>query len=195
MNRKVEINRKTSETDIKLSLELDGSGSFSGKSGIGFFDHMLQLFSRHALFDLELETSGDLEVDGHHTLEDIGIVLGQALKKALGDKKSINRYGSFLLPMDEALVMVALDFSGRPLLDFQMEIPSTKIGELESELVEEFLRSLVNQAGLTLHIRQLAGKNAHHLVEALFKGLGRALREAVSLDPRENGIPSSKGSL
>ncbi|OIQ58628.1 imidazoleglycerol-phosphate dehydratase [Moorella thermoacetica] len=195
MSREALIERQTTETNIRLKIDLDGSGSWQGSSGIPFFDHLLAQLARHGLLDLKVWAEGDLEVDGHHTVEDIGICLGQAVKKALGDKKGISRYGSALVPMDEALVLVALDFSGRPYLAWGLELPPGRVGSLETELVEEFLRAMVNNSGLTLHVQQLAGHNAHHLAEALFKALGRAIRQAVTLDPREQGIPSTKGSL
>ncbi|AKX94865.1 imidazoleglycerol-phosphate dehydratase HisB [Neomoorella thermoacetica] len=195
MSREALIERQTTETNIRLKVALDGSGTWQGSSGIPFFDHLLAQMARHGLLDLKVWAEGDLEVDNHHTVEDIGICLGQAVKKALGDKKGISRYGSALVPMDEALVLVALDFSGRPYLAWGLELPPGRIGSLETELVEEFLRAMVNNSGLTLHVRQLAGHNAHHLAEALFKALGRAIRQAVTLDPREQGIPSTKGIL
>ncbi|WP_338818084.1 Imidazoleglycerol-phosphate dehydratase [Moorella thermoacetica] len=195
MSREALIERQTTETNIRLKVALDGSGTWQGSSGIPFFDHLLAQMARHGLLDLKVWAEGDLEVDNHHTVEDIGICLGQAVKKALGDKKGISRYGSALVPMDEALVLVALDFSGRPYLAWGLELPPGRIGSLETELVEEFLRAMVNNSGLTLHVRQLAGHNAHHLAEALFKALGRAIRQAVTLDQREQGIPSTKGSL
>ncbi|MDN5327129.1 MAG: imidazoleglycerol-phosphate dehydratase [Moorella sp. (in: firmicutes)] len=195
MSREALIERQTTETNIRLKVDLDGSGTWQGSSGIPFFDHLLAQMARHGLLDLKVWAEGDLEIDNHHTVEDIGICLGQAVKKALGDKKGISRYGSALVPMDEALVLVALDFSGRPYLAWGLELPPGRIGSLETELVEEFLRAMVNNGGLTLHVRQLAGHNAHHLAEALFKALGRAIRQAVTLDPREQGIPSTKGIL
>ncbi|HHP50326.1 MAG TPA: imidazoleglycerol-phosphate dehydratase HisB [Moorella mulderi] len=195
MARLAAVERRTLETSINLKLSLDGEGRWEGSSGIPIFDHFLYQTIRHGLFDLELWVAGDLEVDNHHTIEDIGLCLGQALQQALGDKTGINRYGSALIPMDEALVQVVLDLSGRPFLDYQVEFFTERIGSLESELVEEFLRALANSGGITLHVRKLAGKNSHHLAEALFKALGRALREAVSLDPRVKGVPSTKGSL
>lgn len=195
MNREALIERQTTETNIRLKVDLDGNGTWQGSSGIPFFDHLLAQMARHGLLDLKVWAEGDLEVDNHHTVEDIGICLGQAVKKALGDKKGIGRYGSALVPMDEALVLVALDFCGRPYLSWGLELPPGRIGSLETELVEEFLRALVNNSGLTLHVRQLAGHNAHHLAEALFKALGRAIRQAVTLDPQVQGIPSTKGNL
>jgi len=195
MSRVGSVDRKTRETNICLKINLDGGGNFQGSSGIPFFDHLLDQLARHGLFDLTIMAEGDLEVDNHHTVEDIGICLGQALNRALGDKLGINRYGSALVPMDDALVQVALDFSGRPYLAYGLELPCGRIGTLEAELVEEFLRALVNNCGMTLHVRQLDGRNMHHLVEALFKALGRAVREAVTIDPRVQGVPSTKGVL
>ncbi|NLW07212.1 MAG: imidazoleglycerol-phosphate dehydratase HisB [Clostridia bacterium] len=195
MGRQGSISRQTNETSIVVKLELDGSGSYRGSSSIPALDHFLAQLARHGLFDLAIEARGDLEVDNHHTVEDLGICLGQALRQAVGNKAGLNRYGSALIPMDEALVQVALDFSGRPYLAYGLELPRDRIGSLETELIEEFLRAFVNHSGLTLHVRRLDGHNCHHLVEALFKGLGRALREAVSLDPRVSGIPSTKGIL
>ncbi|MGI9860426.1 imidazoleglycerol-phosphate dehydratase HisB [Moorella naiadis] len=195
MSREALVERRTTETNIRVKLELDGSGTWQGSSGIPFFDHLLAQLARHGLLDLKVWAEGDLEVDNHHTVEDIGICLGQALKEALGDKAGIGRYGSALVPMDEALVQVVLDCSGRPYLAWGLELLPGRIGSLETELVEEFLRALVNNSGLTLHARQLAGHNSHHLAEALFKALGRALRQAVTLDPQVAGVPSTKGSL
>lgn len=191
-----EINRKTAETDIKLKLTLDGSGKSEINSGSGFMDHMLTLFAAHSLCDLSLNCVGDIDVDYHHSIEDIGIALGEAFSDALGDKAGINRYGSFYLPMDEALVLVALDFSGRSYLAYDLGIPTEKIGELDSELIEEFFAALSRSAGLTLHIKKMSGKNSHHIAEAAFKGFGRAVRIAISEDSRLNGaIPSTKGVL
>ncbi|BCV22488.1 imidazoleglycerol-phosphate dehydratase HisB [Moorella sp. Hama-1] len=195
MSREALIERRTTETNIRVKLELDGSGTWQGSSGIPFFDHLLAQLARHGLLDLKVWAEGDLEVDNHHTVEDIGICLGQALKEALGDKAGIGRYGNALVPMDEALVQVVLDCSGRPYLAWGLELPPGRIGGLETELVEEFVRALVNNSSLTLHVRQLAGHNGHHLAEALFKALGRAIRQAVALDPQVAGVPSTKGSL
>ncbi|MDD4753111.1 MAG: imidazoleglycerol-phosphate dehydratase HisB [Desulfitobacteriaceae bacterium] len=189
------IERNTTETQISLELNIDGQGRFSGSSGIGFFDHMLTLFCRHGLFDLKLKMTGDLNVDGHHSVEDLGLVLGQAFSQALGEKKGINRYGTFFLPMDEALVMVSLDLSGRPYLVYNVSISVERIGEFDVELVSEFLRAFTVCGGVTLHVHKISGTNGHHIIEAIFKGLARALRQAVSLDNRETGIPSSKGIL
>ncbi len=193
--RKALIERKTAETQIKLELFLDGEGRFKGKTGLGFFDHMLHLLVRHSGFDLAIEVQGDLEVDGHHTVEDLGICLGQALAAALGDKKGINRYGSAWVPMDEALVLTALDLSGRPFFNGQIALPCQQVGSFDTELVEEFWRAFTLHGGVTLHIKQETGKNTHHIIEAIFKSTGRALKEAVTLDPREKAVPSTKGIL
>lgn len=195
MQRAATISRKTLETDITVSVQLDGSGITDIATGIGFFDHMLTLWAKHGLFDLTVRMQGDLYVDGHHSVEDAGIVLGQALLRALGDKAGIKRYGTVFVPMDEALAMVSLDISGRPYLVFEGELPSVKIGEFDSELLEEFLRALAVHAGLTLHVRILYGKNAHHMVEAVFKALGRVLDEATRKDERIVGVMSTKGML
>ena len=193
--RTAKVERETAETSVKLTLELDGSGQTQIDTGIGFFDHMLNLFAAHGQFDLTVRCDGDLEVDGHHSVEDIGITLGQALKQALGDKRGIRRYGTFFLPMDETLAMVSLDISGRPFLVYEGGEMAPMIGGYDTELTEEFLRALAVNAGLTLHVKILYGTNSHHKVEAIFKALGHALREAVSHDPRVMGIPSTKGSL
>lgn len=193
--RVAKISRKTGETEISLSLDLDGTGASKIQTGVGFFDHMLTLLAKHALMDLEVTAKGDLHVDGHHTVEDVGIVLGQAIGQAAGDKKGIARYGHFTLPMDEVLVVVALDLSGRPYLGQDLKFQSPLIGEFASELVEEFLRAVSSQAKMNLHVKTLANGNSHHLAEAVFKGLGRALRMAVSRDARETGTPSTKGIL
>ncbi len=195
MGRISEVDRVTGETRVKVRLDLDGKGSFQGATGIGFLDHMLHLWARHGLFDLAVEAEGDLQVDAHHTVEDIGICLGEALRKALGDKDGINRYGSVLLPMDEALVMIAVDISGRPYLVYDVQAEGWAAGDLPVELVPEFFRAFVNNAGLTLHLRLLSGRNTHHIVEALFKGCARALRQAVTRYDREIGVPSTKGIL
>lgn len=195
MMRAAEIKRQTAETNITAALGIDGSGKSEIATGIGFFDHMLILFSKHGFFDLNLTVDGDLYVDGHHTVEDTGIVLGQALTKALGDKSGIKRYGTAFVPMDEALIMVSLDISGRPFLAFDVDIPAERIGNFDSELTEEFLRALTVHAGLTLHVKMLAGKNAHHIVEGVFKALGRALDEATRKDERIVGVMSTKGML
>ncbi|BBB92357.1 MAG TPA: imidazoleglycerol-phosphate dehydratase HisB [Methylomusa anaerophila] len=195
MKRMASIERNTIETKIKASLSIDGAGQSSVATGIGFFDHMLILFARHGLFDLTMEIDGDFNVDGHHSVEDAGIVLGKALAKALGDRAGIKRYGTAFVPMDEALAMVSLDISGRPYLVFEATMPSERVGQFESELVEEFLRAFATHAGLTLHVRLLSGKNTHHIIEAIFKGLGQALDEATRVDERIAGVMSTKGKL
>ncbi len=195
MARSARVERNTNETSITLDLTLDGSGSSDISTGIGFLDHMLTLFARHALVDLELAASGDLEVDQHHTVEDIGLTLGRALREAVGDKAGISRYGWCMLPMDEALCLVALDLSGRPHLSYRAEIPGQLISDYDPSTLEEFLRALVNEGGITLHLQVLAGENPHHVIESIFKGLGRALRMALEADPRSGAIPSTKGTL
>ena len=191
-----EVTRKTGETDIKLSLKLDGTGVSKVNSGCGFLDHMLPLFAKHGRFDLELTCKGDVEVDYHHSTEDIGICLGQAFRQALGNCAGINRYGSMLLPMDEALVLCAVDISGRDCLVYNAAIPTAKVGDFDTELVEEFLTAFVRNAAITLHVKQLDGKNSHHIIEAIFKATARALAQAVSVDPARAGeIPSTKGVL
>ncbi|MEA4913509.1 MAG: imidazoleglycerol-phosphate dehydratase HisB [Christensenella sp.] len=188
--------RNTAETKIELTLNLDGTGMSDVVSGVGFLDHMLTLFARHARMDLALRCAGDTDVDEHHSVEDIAIALGESLKKALGDKRGIVRYGSELLPMDEALVLCAVDLSGRGTLRYTADIPSQKIGTFDTELVQEFFLALSRTAGLTLHIKQLDGENSHHIVEAMFKALGRALKQAVAIDPAyADEIPSTKGVL
>ncbi len=194
--RESKIERKTAETDIKLSLSLDGSGRYSVASGIGFLNHMLALFARHGSFDLTLACKGDLDVDCHHSAEDIGICLGEALREALGDKVGIRRYGDRIIPMDEALILVAIDLSGRGYLGYEVEMPCGRVGEFDTELVEEFLAAFSRSAGITLHVRQLAGRNTHHIIEGIFKCLARALRDAVEIDPRNSKtLPSTKGVL
>ena len=193
--RYAEILRKTAETDISLSLNLDGEGKSNIQTGMGFLDHMLTLFSKHAKFDLDLVCNGDLYVDGHHSAEDIGIALGKAFAEAIGDKGGIKRYGSIALPMDEALILVALDISGRGMLRYTASIPTEKVGEFDTELVKEFMQAFAWNAGITLHIRQLDGENSHHIIEGMYKGLGRALREAVSIVGSADDIPSTKGVL
>lgn len=195
MSRTSEISRKTRETDIEAVLNVDGTGTGRISTGIGFMNHMLELFARHGKFDLSVTAKGDLDVDAHHTMEDLGLVLGEAFSRALGDKKGIRRYGNFMLPMDETLVLVALDLSGRPMLVYDLTPPTEKVGTLDTALFHEFLQAFCVKAGLNLHIRLLAGGEAHHIFEAVFKGLARALEQAVSIDPRENGIPSTKGIL
>ena len=192
--RTYKITRKTAETDICLELNLDGIGKSSIDTGVGFLNHMLTLFAAHGKFDLTVCCQGDTEVDDHHSVEDIGICLGIAFREALGDKRGITRYGSFLLPMDEALILCAVDLSGRSCLCDELEIPTEKIGTFDTELVEEFLLGFVRNCPMSLHLRQLAGKNAHHIVEGAFKGLGRALKQAVALDG-SGEIPSTKGVL
>ena len=192
--RTAEIIRKTAETDIMLTLNLDGTGNSSIKTGVGFLDHMLTLFAAHGKFDLTVNCEGDTWVDDHHTAEDIGICLGQAFQTALGDKRGITRYGSFLLPMDEALIQTAVDISGRSFLGYGLEIPTEKIGTFDTELVEEFWLAFVRQCPMSLHIRQLAGKNSHHIVEGCFKSVARSLRIAVTSDGTDE-IPSTKGVL
>lgn len=189
------IYRKTSETEVKSEINLYGEGKYDIKTGIGFFDHMLNLMARHGLIDVKLEAKGDLQVDSHHTVEDVGIVLGQGFKEALGDKKGIKRYGTSFVPMDEALASVSIDISGRPYIVCDFNFTVEKLGEMDTELVEEFLRALTFNAGITLHARILYGKNNHHMIEAVFKALGRALREAVDRDEKINGVMSTKGTL
>ena len=193
--RKATSERNTTETKILVQLNIDGSGKADVSTGIGFFDHMLQLFARHGKIDLTIKAVGDTYVDCHHTVEDTGIALGQCLKDALGIKIGIKRYGTFFLPMDETLAMVSLDISGRPFLVFDAPLPKVQLGDFETETVEEFFRAFAFAAGITLHMKVLYGNNAHHVIEALFKGLGQALREAASNDKREVGIPSTKGIL
>lgn len=191
-----EITRRTNETEITVSVALDGSGKAQVATGIGFFDHMLDLFARHSLIDLSIEAKGDLHVDFHHTVEDVGIALGAAVLKAMGDKKGLMRYASLDLPMDETLTRVAVDVSGRPFLVFRTSFPMQKIGEFDTELVREFFQAFAMKAGVTLHVETLYGANAHHIAESCFKGLARALRTALSIDPREEErVPSTKGAL
>ncbi len=189
------INRATKETRIDVELNLDGAGNTKISTGIGFFDHMLNLFAAHGQFDLQVTCAGDLNVDGHHSVEDIGIALGAALKAALGDKRGITRYGTFFLPMDETLAMISLDISGRPFLVCEVGNLAPMIGTFDTELVEEFLRAFAFNAGLTLHAKILYGKNSHHKVEAIFKALGHALKAAVTIDEKIHGVPSTKGLL
>jgi imidazoleglycerol-phosphate dehydratase len=194
--RSASVSRRTNETDISVSLTVDGSGRASVATGIGFLDHMLELLGRHALFDLDVKVAGDLHVDAHHSAEDAGIALGQAFAKALGDKKGITRYASLHLPMDETLTRVAVDLSGRPFLVFRTKFPTEKIGSFDTELVREFFIAFAMNAGVTLHVETLYGENSHHIAESCFKGLARALRKAVAVDPREGErIPSTKGAL
>lgn len=190
------MTRTTRETDITASVDLDGTGTVSVETGIPFFDHMLDAFGRHATFDMTVSATGDLEVDAHHTVEDVGIVLGKCIAEALGTRGGITRFGSSLMPMDEALVLGAVDISGRGQLHYAVELPIEIIGTFDTSLAKEFLVALATNAGLTLHVRSLAGENSHHIVEAAFKAVARALREAVALDPRLGGaVPSTKGSL
>ena len=195
-NRRAEISRETSETAITVALGLDGEGRADIATGIGFLDHMLTALARHGLFDLKVQAKGDLHIDFHHTTEDVGIVIGQCLRQALGDKRGIRRYGAAVIPMDEALAEAVVDISGRPFLAWSVTFAQPKIGEMDTELFEEFFRALAFNAGITLHVTQKAGTNAHHVAEACFKALARALREAVEPDPRAIGaIPSTKGVL
>ena len=189
------IERKTAETQVMVKLNLDGEGKCGIDTGIGFLDHMLTLLARHGFMDLTVKAKGDLEVDCHHTVEDIGIVLGEALKEALGDKAGIRRYGNCFIPMDETLAQVCMDFSGRPFLVFGAEIPKIKLGNFDAEMTEEFFRAVAMHCGLTLHIRVLYGSNVHHIIEAIFKAFARALAEAVACDARVKGVMSSKGVL
>lgn len=194
--RTSQLNRKTGETDIRLSLDLDGSGTYNIDTGCGFFNHMMELFARHGRFDLSIECRGDSHVDDHHTVEDIGITLGQAFKNALGDKKGIIRYGNMMLPMDETLVLCALDISGRAYLNFDVEIPTQKTGNFDTELVKEFMTAFSREMGLTLHFKMMAGENSHHIIEAVFKSMARALSQAVAINPEyADEIPSTKGVL
>jgi imidazoleglycerol-phosphate dehydratase len=195
MTRTASIDRKTSETHVRLSLELDGSGTADVATGVGFLDHMLTLLAKHAVVDLTVRAEGDLQVDQHHTVEDVGICLGQALKQALGDKAGIRRYGHFTLPMEETLATVALDFSGRYYLVFRADFPSARIGDFDSELVEDFWQAVAANALCNLHILVHYGRNSHHISEAIFKAVARALRMAVEHDPRSPGVPSTKGTL
>ncbi len=190
------ITRKTAETEISVTIDLDGTGTFDNQTGVGFFDHMLDQLSRHSLIDFSIRAKGDLHIDDHHTVEDTGIALGQALTQALGDKRGIRRYGSCLLPMDDALVRCALDLSARPFLIWNVDLPTPKIGTFDTELVREFFQALSTHGGITLHVDQLHGFNSHHIAEAAFKSVARALREAVETDPRKgDAVPSTKGAL
>ena len=195
MTREATIERATSETFIRVTLELDGSGTTRIATGVPFFDHMLDAFGRHGLMDLAVAAKGDIQVDAHHTVEDVGICIGSALARALGDKKGITRFGSATIPMDEALVLAAVDVSGRPHLAYAVELPIEIIGTFDTTLAEEFLRALAVNAGITLHVRSLSGTNAHHIIEAAFKAVARALAAAVAIDPRVSGVPSTKGAL
>lgn len=194
--RQTTITRSTSETDITVDINLDGTGTYDNHTGIGFFDHMLDQLARHSLIDMKIAAKGDLHIDDHHTVEDVGITLGQALTRALGDKRGIRRYGSCLLPMDDALVRTALDLSARPFLIWNVTLPTAQIGTFDTELVREFFQALSTHGGITLHVDMLHGLNSHHIAEAAFKSVARALRDAVEVDPRKSGdIPSTKGAL
>lgn len=195
MARTATVERTTSETDIALELSLDGSGSVSVATGVPFFDHMLDAFGRHGLFDLAVRATGDLAVDAHHTVEDVGICLGRAVADALGDRAGIRRFGSVFVPMDEALVLAAVDISGRGQLHYDVEVPIQIIGTFDTTLAKEFMLAFAANAGITVHVMAFAGENAHHIIEAAFKALARALAEAVAIDPRVAGVPSTKGSL
>jgi imidazoleglycerol-phosphate dehydratase len=195
MSRTASIERRTGETEVRLELALEGTGAGRRKTGVGFLDHMLDLLARHGGLDLEVEVAGDLQTGAHHTAEDTAIVLGQALDRALGERAGIARYGAALVPMDEARASCAIDISGRPYTLFEADLPPGATGGFEHELTEEFFRALANAAKLTLHLQVQAGSNAHHMIEAAFKAFARALREAVALDPRETGVPSTKGTL
>ena len=194
--RQSEISRKTGETDVKILLDLDGNGEYAIDTGVGFLNHMLELFARHGRFNLQVTCKGDTWVDDHHSTEDIGIALGQAFDQALGDRKGITRYGSMLLPMDESLIESAVDISGRGMLVYGLDIPTEKVGSFDTELVEDFFQAFAQNAKCTLHIRQLAGRNSHHIIEGAFKSVARSLRAAVKIDPDTAGeIPSTKGVL
>lgn len=195
MSRKSSVTRNTKETQIQLSLDLDGTGTASLQSGIGFFDHMMDGFARHGLFDVELTVCGDLQVDDHHTIEDTGIVLGQAIKEAVGDKKGIKRYGSVILPMDETLVLCAIDLSGRPYFVFDGEFTRDKVGNMDTEMIREFFYAISYSAQINLHMKVLSGSNNHHIAEAMFKAFAKALDEATASDPRITDVLSTKGSL
>ncbi len=194
-NRNAEIKRKTKETDINMEFNVDGYGEASIETGIGFFNHMLESFTRHGFFDMKLTVSGDLYVDSHHTVEDTGIVLGQAIKTAIGDKQGIRRYGSFVLPMDETLVLCAIDLSGRPYLSYDLDFKSERIGYMETELLKEFFYAVSYSAGMNLHIKLLDGGNDHHIAEAAFKAFAKALDQATGFDERINGVLSTKGTI
>lgn len=194
--RSATITRKTAETDITVTINLDGTGTYDNQTGVGFFDHMLDQLARHALIDMEVRATGDLHIDDHHTVEDVGITLGQALTEAMGDKRGIVRYGSCHLPMDDAQVRAALDLSGRPFLIWNVDFPTQKIGGFDTELVREFFQAFSTHGGITLHVDQLHGFNSHHIAEAAFKAVARALRDALETDPRKaDAIPSTKGAL
>lgn len=194
--RTAQITRKTAETDITVEINLDGSGTYDNQTGVGFFDHMLDQLARHGLIDMTIRCAGDLHIDDHHTVEDVGIALGQALTTAMGDKRGIRRYGACVLPMDDARVACALDLSGRPFLVWDVDLPTPKIGTFDTELVREFFQAFATHGGITLHLTQGAGINSHHIAEAAFKSVARALRDALEVDPRKaDAIPSTKGSL
>lgn len=194
--RTASVSRKTGETNVRVKLNIDGTGKCNADTGIPFLDHMLHQISSHGLFDLDVQATGDIEIDDHHTNEDVGITLGMALAKALGDRKGITRFGHFIAPLDEALVQVALDFSGRPHLSYSLEIPTQRVGTYDTQLVREFFVAVINHSQMTLHIRQMDGINSHHIIEATFKAFARAMRMATEVDPRRAGnIPSSKGVL
>ncbi len=194
--RRASLTRKTAETDISVEINLDGTGQYDNRTGVGFFDHMLDQLARHALIDMTIRAVGDLHIDDHHTVEDTGIALGQALSEAMGDKRGIRRYGACLLPMDDALVRAALDLSGRPYLVWNVDLPTDKIGQFDTELVREFFQAFSTHGGITLHVDQLHGLNSHHIAEAVFKAVARALRDALEVDPRKSdAIPSTKGAL
>jgi imidazoleglycerol-phosphate dehydratase len=195
MTRRGEVRRTTAETDVHVVVDLDGTGVVTSATGVGFFDHMLTLLGRHSLIDLDVETRGDLATGSHHTVEDTGIVIGQALDEALGDRAGIERYGAALVPMDECLAQAAIDISGRPFVVCEVALPATVVGGFETDLLEEFLRGVANHAKLTLHLRVLSGENPHHVIEACFKAFARALRAAVTPNLRAPGVPSTKGSL
>jgi len=194
--RKINLKRKTRETDIEITINLDGEGKYSINTSIPFLDHMLSLMSKHGLFDLKIKAKGDTEIDDHHTVEDVGIVLGKAMKQALGDMKSITRYGQASVPMDEAIANVSIDISGRPFLVYKVEFPKkSKLKDFDPDLIEDFMQAFASNSGLTLHVNSPYGRNTHHIIEAIFKALGRALKQAVSIDPRVKGVPSTKKVL
>ena len=195
MSRISSIRRDTKETQIVLSLQLDGNGKYEIDTGIGFFDHMLEGFSKHGFFDLDLKVNGDLKVDGHHTVEDTGIVLGQAIKEALGDKSGIYRFGSCILPMDDALALCAIDLCGRPYFSFECEFLTEKVGDLDTQLIREFFYAISYSAGINLHFKMLSGQNTHHMIEALFKAFAKSLDQAIGMETRLDGVLSTKGSL
>lgn len=195
MSRQAAVSRKTGETDIELTLNVDGNGQGTIDTGVGFLDHMLTLFARHGGVDLTVRCIGDTHVDCHHTVEDVGLCLGQAIAEALGDKRSIVRYGTQYVPMDEALCRVSLDLSGRPYLVYDAAMPASKVGDFDTEMVEDFFRAVSNTGGITLHIQSLYGRNTHHIIEGIFKAFGRALKKACAIDPGVQGVPSTKGSL